>query len=69
MSSEHPLIYLFSRVHGDLNAQDKYLLTPLHYAVTRNNIAGVKQLIALNANVEVEFIFVSFFRFISIDRF
>ncbi|CAM4780685.1 unnamed protein product [Rotaria magnacalcarata] len=54
LSSHHPLIYLFARTNGDINARDKYLLTPLHYAVARQNLAGVKQLIALNADIESE---------------
>jgi len=53
LSSDHPLIYLFAKANGNINARDKYLLTPLHYAVARNNLAGVKQLITLNANIEV----------------
>lgn len=52
-SADHPLVYLFARAHGDINAVDKYLLTPLHCAVTRNNLPGVKQLIALQAKIEV----------------
>ena len=50
---EHPLIYLFAKAKGNINAQDKYLLTPLHYAVTRDNLPGVKQLVSLNAYIEV----------------
>ncbi|UJR28363.1 hypothetical protein I4U23_009606 [Adineta vaga] len=53
-SSAHPLIYLFALANGNINACDKYLLTPLHYAVARNNLAGVKQLIELNANIEAQ---------------
>lgn len=53
LTADHPLIYLFSIFKGDIHAQDKYLLTPLHYAVARNNFPGVKQLIKLGANVEV----------------
>jgi len=52
-SFDHPLIYLFAKANGDVNARDKYLLTPLHYAVARNNLSGVKQLIKLNADIEV----------------
>ncbi|CAF2395150.1 unnamed protein product [Rotaria sp. Silwood2] len=52
LSKDHPLIYLFAKVNGDINALDKYLLTPLHYAVARNNLAGVKQLITLKAKIE-----------------
>ncbi|CAF4551132.1 unnamed protein product, partial [Rotaria socialis] len=52
LSSHHPIIYLFARTNGDVNVRDKYLLTPLHYAVARQNLAGVKQLIALNADIE-----------------
>ena len=55
LTSDHPLIYLFAKANGDMNASDKYLLTPLHYAVARNNLAGVKQLIALGAQIEVSF--------------
>lgn len=55
LTSDHPLIYLFAKANGDMNACDKYLLTPLHYAVARNNLAGVKQLIALSAQIEVSF--------------
>ncbi len=55
LSSDHPLIYLFAKANGNVNARDKYLLTPLHYAVARNNLAGVKQLITLNADMEVNF--------------
>ncbi|CAM2703307.1 unnamed protein product [Rotaria socialis] len=51
-SKDHPLIYLFALASGNVNARDKFLLTPLHYAVARNNLAGVKQLIKLNANIE-----------------
>lgn len=50
---EHPLIYLFAKAKGNINAQDKYLLTPLHYAVARGNLSGVKQLVSLNAYIEV----------------
>ena len=50
---EHPLIYLFAKAKGNINAQDKYLLTPLHYAATRDNLPGVKQLVSLNAYIEV----------------
>ncbi|CAF4386331.1 unnamed protein product, partial [Rotaria sordida] len=32
LQSDHPLIYLFAKVNGNINARDKYLLTPLHYA-------------------------------------
>jgi ankyrin repeat protein len=53
LPSDHPLIYLFAKANGNINATDKYLLTPLHYAVARNNLAGVKQLITLKANIEV----------------
>jgi ankyrin repeat protein len=53
LEHDHPLIYLFAKAHGNINATDKYLLTPLHYAVARNNLAGVKQLITLKANIEV----------------
>lgn len=53
LRSHHPLIYLFALANGEINACDKYLLTPLHYAVARNNLAGVKQLIELKANIEV----------------
>ncbi|CAF1205520.1 unnamed protein product [Rotaria sordida] len=52
LQSDHPLIYLFAKVNGNINARDKYLLTPLHYAVARNNLAGVKQLIISNADIE-----------------
>ncbi|UJR21124.1 hypothetical protein I4U23_024224 [Adineta vaga] len=54
LTSDHPLIYLFAKVNGDINARDKYLLTPLHCAVARNNLPGVKQLISLKANIEAE---------------
>ncbi|CAF0926376.1 unnamed protein product [Rotaria sp. Silwood1] len=53
LSSDHPLIYLFTKVNGNINARDKYLLTPLHYAIARNNLAGVKQLIKSKANIEL----------------
>ncbi|CAF0870230.1 unnamed protein product [Adineta steineri] len=53
-SSDHPLIYLFAKANGNIRAGDKYLLTPLHYAVARNNLAGVKQLITLQAEIEAE---------------
>jgi ankyrin repeat protein len=36
-----------------MNARDKYLLTPLHYAVARNNLFGVKQLLTYNVNIDV----------------
>ena len=52
-SADHPLVYLFVRANGDINAMDKYLLTPLHCAVARNNLPGVKQLVVLKANMEV----------------
>ncbi|CAF3944056.1 unnamed protein product, partial [Rotaria magnacalcarata] len=51
-SNDHPLIYLFAIANGNVDARDKFLLTPLHYAVARNNLAGVKQLIKLHANIE-----------------
>ena len=51
--SDHPLIYLLVKANGNINVQDKYLLTPLHYAVAQNSFNGVKQLLCLNANVEV----------------
>jgi hypothetical protein len=52
-STDHPLIYLFTRANGQINARDKYLLTPSHYAVAGNDLSGVKQLIVLNADIEV----------------
>ncbi|CAF1088242.1 unnamed protein product [Adineta steineri] len=52
LPSIHPLIYLFAKANGDINARDKYLQTPLHYAVARHNLSGVKLLITLNANIE-----------------
>jgi ankyrin repeat protein len=55
LSHNHPLIYLFAKANGNINARDKYLLTPLHYAVARNNLSGIKQLITLNADIEVKF--------------
>jgi ankyrin repeat protein len=55
LTSDHPLIYLFAKANGNLNARDKYLLTPLHYAVARNNLSGIKQLIKLNVDIEVNF--------------
>ena len=54
LSCDHPLIYLFARLYGDTNASDKFNLTPLHYAVAQNNLGGVKQLLALNARLEVK---------------
>jgi ankyrin repeat protein len=53
LSSDHPLIYLFAISNGDINARDKYLLTPLHYAVAHNNLSGIKQLVTFNADLEV----------------
>ncbi len=53
LEHDHPLIYLFAKANGDIFARDKYLLTPLHYAVAHNNLAGVKQLIKLKADIEV----------------
>lgn len=53
LTSDHPLIYLFAKAKGDLSARDKYHLTPLHHAVARNNLGGVKQLISFNVNIEV----------------
>ncbi|CAF0925386.1 unnamed protein product [Adineta ricciae] len=54
LQSAHPLVCLFALVNADINACDKYLLTPLHYAVARNSLAGVKQLIELKANIEAK---------------
>jgi ankyrin repeat protein len=53
LSSDHPLITLFAKTRGEVNALDKYLLTPLHYAASRNNLSGVKQLIHFGAHIEV----------------
>ncbi|CAF3672911.1 unnamed protein product [Rotaria sordida] len=52
LPSHHPIIYLFAKTNGDINMRDKYLLTPLHYAVANQNFTGVKQLITLNADIE-----------------
>ncbi|CAF1027311.1 unnamed protein product [Adineta ricciae] len=54
LASDHPLIYLFAKANGDINARDKYLLTPLHYAVAQNKLSGVKQLLTLGADIEAE---------------
>ena len=43
-------------MNGNINAYDKYHQTPLHYAVAGNHLPGVKQLITLNADIEVRFI-------------
>ena len=51
------MIYLFAKADGNINARDKYLLTPLHYAVAQNNLSGVKQLLTLGADIEVDFVF------------
>ena len=53
LPSLHPLIYLFTKARGFTNARDKYLLTPLHYAVSHNNFAGIQQLVLLGAQIEV----------------
>ena len=53
LPSHHPLIYLFTKAKGFTNARDKYLLTPLHYAVSHNNFAGIQQLVLLGAQIEV----------------
>ncbi|CAF3407987.1 unnamed protein product [Rotaria sp. Silwood1] len=52
LPSDHPIIYLFAKTNGDVNVRDKFLLTPLHYAVANQNLAGVKQLIKLKADIE-----------------
>ena len=53
LPSHHPLIYLLTRAKGFTNARDKYLLTPLHYAVSHNNFAGIQQLVLHGAQIEV----------------